>query len=109
MNEITFNEVEVQKLNLQPGEVLVVKVRSDEIGEYDIQQLSNGLRKVFPNNKVVVLSVGESGSIDLTIAKGSEYPEEVKQDCSTVNYCNSCSCGKKESYERSQNETTKTD
>jgi len=29
--EVKISEVEVQKLNLQPGEVLIVKVRSDEV------------------------------------------------------------------------------
>lgn len=89
--ELKINEVEVQKLNLQPGDVLVVKVRSDEIEGSDIRQLSVGLKDIFKNNKVVVLAVGESGQIDLTIAKESEYPQ--------VNYCTDCSCGKKTAYE----------
>lgn len=93
MNEIKLNEVEVQKLNMQPGEVLVVKIRSDEITQHDIEQLSYGLKKIFTNNKIIVLSVNESGSIDLTIAKESEYPQ--------VNYCTDCSCGKKAAYEGS--------
>lgn len=102
--ELKMNEAEVQKLNLQPGEVLVVKIRSDQIDSDSMQALSNGLKKVFSNNKVVVLAVGEEGSIDLTAVAASEYPDEVKPkvDCSTVNYCDSCSCGKKEAYEGSQ-------
>lgn len=91
MSELKINEVDVQKLNLQPGEVLVVKVRSDEINASDISQLSIGLKDIFKNNKVVVLAVGESGSIDLTIAKEAEYPQ--------TNYCTDCSCGKKQAYE----------
>lgn len=89
--ELKINEVDVQKLNLQPDEVLVVKVRSDEIQQSDIQHLSDGLKKIFSNNRVVVLAVGSEGSIDLTIAKQSEYPE--------TNYCSDCSCGKKAAYE----------
>lgn len=96
MSEIKINEVEVQKLNLQPGEVLVVKVRSDEIDQSDIQQLSVGLKDIFKNNKVVVLAVGSEGSIDLTVAKPAEYPE--------VNYCTDCSCGKKAAYEGTKND-----
>ena len=98
--ELKFNEVEVQKLNLQPEEVLIVKIRSDELTAYAMDSLRNGFKNLLPNNRVVVLGVDTDGSIDLTIAKGSEYPVEVpKVDCSTVNYCDSCSCGKKEAYE----------
>jgi len=96
MSEIKFNEVDVQKLNLQPGEVLVVKVRSDKIDAASISHLSTGLKDIFKNNKVVVLAVGEEGSIDLTVAKQAEYPE--------VSYCQDCSCGKKAAYEN-KNET----
>lgn len=102
--ELQINEAEVQKINLQPGDVLIVKVKSDEITQASMNGLSEGLKDIFPNNKVVVLATESTGQIDLTIASQSEYPEkvEVKQDCSTVNYCNSCSCGKKEAFERSQ-------
>lgn len=89
--EIKLNEVDVQKLNLQSGEVLVVKVKSDQMHADAMQSLSKGLRGVFPNNKVVVLSVENDGSIDLTVAKESEYP--------STNFCNDCSCGKKQAYE----------
>ncbi len=91
MSEIKFNEVDVQKLNLQPGEVLVIKVKSDDFDQASMQHLGQGMRAIFPNNKVLVLGVEKEGSIDLTIAKGSEYPE--------TNYCNDCSCGKKAAYE----------
>jgi len=91
MSEITFKEVEVQKLNLQPGEVLVVSVKSNEINEEGLSHLGTGLRNIFPNNKVVVLAVEPEGSIDLTIAIQAEYPQ--------TNYCTDCNCGKKTAYE----------
>lgn len=78
---------------MQPGEVLVVKIKSDEVTQHDIAGLSDGLGQIFTNNKVVVLSVGSEGSIDLTVAKESEYPQ--------VSYCSDCGCGKKEAYENS--------
>ena len=89
--EIKLNEVEVQKLNLQPGEVLVVKVKSNDFNDHSMSQLGSGLRRIFPNNKVVVLGVEPEGNIDLTVAKGSEYPE--------TQYCTDCNCGKKAAYE----------
>jgi len=99
--ELKFNEVEVQKLNMQKDEVLIVKIRSDELTASAMDALRNGFKSLLPNNKVVVLGVDTDGSIDLTVAKGSEYPveEAPKVDCSTVNYCDSCSCGKKEAFE----------
>jgi hypothetical protein len=95
LSEIKLNEVEVQRLNLQPKEVLVVKVKSDDISNQDLEALTNGLRGVFTNNKVVVLATGSDGAIDLTIAKETEYPE--------VNFCSDCACGKKAAYEGNEN------
>jgi len=92
--EIKLNEVEVQKLNLQPGEVLVIKVKSDELTEASMNALRNGFRGLFPNNKVVVLGSASYDTIDLTVAKGSEYPE--------TNFCSDCNCGKKAAYEGSE-------
>lgn len=91
----------MQKLNLQPGDVLVVKVRSDEIDQNSIQQLSEGLKKVFVNNKVVVLGVGSEGSIDLTAVAAGVYPDKEVENCSTApkGYCDSCDCGKKAAAE----------
>lgn len=89
--ELKLNEAEVQKLNLQPGEVLVIKVKSDDLDGYDIARLSDGLKNFFPNNKVLVMGVSVDGAIDLTIAKGSEYPE--------TQYCQDCNCGKKAAFE----------
>lgn len=91
MNEIKLNEVDVQRLNLQPGEVLIVKIRSDEIDDSSIGALSRHLKTIFTNNKIVVLGVGSEGSIDLTTAKEAEYPQ--------VNFCSDCACGKKAMYE----------
>lgn len=91
MSEIKLNEVDVQRLNLQPGEVLVVKVKSDALNDEAMYQLRKGLLGYFPNNKVIVLGHAEDESIDLTIAKGSEYPE--------TQYCSDCSCGKKAAAE----------
>ena len=86
--EIKLNEIEVQKLNLQPGEVLIVKVKSDEITMASLEGLSEGIKSYFPNNKVAVLAIGENGAIDLTVVKESGNVES----CATV--CANCNCGK---------------
>jgi hypothetical protein len=65
-----------------------------------MSSLREGLMAYFPNNKIIVLGVGENGGIDLTVAQVAAYDEpKPKVDCSTVNYCDNCSCGKKEAYE----------
>ncbi len=94
MSEIKINEVDVQRLNLQPGEVLIVKVKSDDINEASLNALSQGFKSILTNNKVVVMAVGSEGSIDLTVAKETEYP--------AVNFCTDCACGKKDAYEGRQ-------
>ena len=82
--ELKINEVDVQKLNLQPGEVLVVKVKSDQVSADDIQSLCEGLKEFFPNNKVVVLAVEEGGDINLTT---------IKDSCNIdTNCCGECNC-----------------
>lgn len=98
--EIKLNEIEVRKLNLQPGEVLFVTVKSDLADPDSLDRLGAGLRMIFPLNKVVVLSTEPEGSIELTIGKGLEYPD------SSTKYCQDCSCGKKEAAEGNGNETT---
>jgi hypothetical protein len=95
--ELKLNEVEVTKLNLQPGETLVVTLRSDEIGEYDMDSLGAAFRKAFPNNRVAVLNVGTNGDV-----KFQSIKEEVKDlSCSNspVGYCGDCNCGKREQIE----------
>lgn len=87
MNEITFKEVEINKLNLQPDEVLVVKLKGDNFSAYDMDSLKMGFEGILPNNKVVLLALPNDSDIELTIAKGSEYPG--------LSYCSDCSCGKK--------------
>lgn len=97
--ELKITEAEVQKLNLQAGEILIVKIRSDEINDASMNALRSGFKALLPNNKVVVMGVGSEGSIDLTAVQPSEYPVEESCGPGPANYCNSCSCGKKEAFE----------
>lgn len=106
--EVRFNELDVQRLNLQPGELLVVTIKSDEVSQESMYELRKGLEKYFPNNKILVLGHAVSDNIALTVAKDMSYSEEKPQvsGCgpTPADYCSSCSCGKKEAFERKQGE-----
>lgn len=74
--ELKLNELEVRKLNPQPGETLLFTIKSDSVDTEDIQRLSDGLKAFFPNNRVAVLSVGAHEDIQLTITQESTTLEE---------------------------------
>jgi hypothetical protein len=97
--EIKLVETEVQKINLGEGDVLVTTIKSDEIDMASMNSLGDQLRKIFPNNKVIVMGVGSEGDIKFTVAK--DAAAKVSSGCGTgpANYCSDCSCGKKERYE----------
>ena len=80
-----FDVVEVQRVNLGPGDVLMVTVKNDDLSQESVNALRYQLEKVFPNNKVFVFAVGTCDDIKITIASQSE-----------TSYCSDCSCGKKE-------------
>lgn len=92
--EVTLKEVEVQKLNVQPGDTLVVTIRSefpDEVDSTFIKALQEGFRKRFVNNKVevIMMALPEEQKIEFTVVK--EKPAQ--------NYCDDCNCGKKAAAE----------
>lgn len=96
--ELTLKEAEVTKLNLQPGEALVVTIKSDErIGDKNLSALREMFNDVFPNNKTIVLAMGPNNKIDFSVIKDSE-----DNSCSTGNYCDDCNCGKKESFDKGE-------
>ena len=97
--ELKLTEIEVQKLNLRPGETLVVTLHSDEIGPEDMESLGAGFRHYFPNNKVAVLNVGSGNQIKMTVV--ADLPAE---SCGATpsSFCGDCSCGKKEAFEASK-------
>lgn len=94
--EITIREIEVQKLNVAPGEVLFVKVSGPDFDDPVIRQsFHNALSKTFPANRVFVVSLDEKHKIEFTPIA---IQKEEAQGCETteVGYCSSCNCGKKE-------------
>lgn len=83
-----LKEVEVYKIALKPGDVLMVKVISDEISENDLEQLGKQLRNSFPKNEISVFSLPVGSDIGFSVAE----PKKIV-DCS-VKICDDCSCGK---------------
>lgn len=90
---ILIKEVEVNRLNLKPGETLVVKVSGEEfINNSDmLMRLKMGFETSFPDNKILLMSMPEGNRVEFdTILEESS--------CSIGKYCVDCSCGKK--YEK---------
>lgn len=93
MSETKFTEVELNRIELNPGEVLIATVTSDELDGQSMSSLAEMLRGVFPNNKVIVMGTGSEGKINFTVAKDalvSDNKENTESDAA----CSDCSCGK---------------
>lgn len=102
--KVNLLEVEVNKISLQPGDVLLAKVKGPDFKNEEVcEALKHSLKQVFPNNKVGVLFL-EDNQIDFTVISqetGEVLKEIYKSEessCNTGNYCVDCNCGKKEKY-----------
>lgn len=92
--EITIKEIEAVKLNLQPGEVLAIQLRGpDFMDESVIHSFRDQIQKLFPNNKVFVMSMNDGHEITFNVLQPKEQP--VAASCKDVGYCSDCNCGKK--------------
>ena len=117
-----FNEVEINKVSLQPGEVLFLKVKGPDFQSDEVcDSLQQSFRKIFPDNKIGVLYL-EENSIDISVisaehvnrmksysefrdsmtpeqqAKADELFNSVKPEekaCNPTKYCDNCNCGKR--------------
>lgn len=87
-NELKINEIEVQKINLQPGDVLMVTVQHEDADEESLYALKNTLTGLFPNNKIMLFSMSSEGYVKFTVASQTQK-----------NYCDDCNCGKKQEWE----------
>lgn len=83
---LSLKEIEVTKLNLKPGDVLAISIKSDEIDGESLKSLKISLGKLFPNNKVAVFGFKPEDGIEFSVIANSE----------PKGYCDDCSCGKKE-------------
>lgn len=106
--EIVIKEAEIIKVNPQPGDVLFFKFKGNDFFNDDVQRLGDRLRKLFPNNKVIVMTLPEGHEVELTSVQENVTTEPVvvsasssaSTDCSQpTSYCNNCHCGKKEAIE----------
>lgn len=102
--EVVIKESEVIKLNAQPGDVLFFKFKGNDFHNDDVQRLGERLRKIFPNNKCIVMTLPDGHDVELTsVREEVTIPEEPVKDCSQpTSYCNNCNCGKKERIESGQ-------
>ncbi|CAM6004864.1 unnamed protein product [Sphagnum balticum] len=90
-----FDVVEVQRVGLQPGDILMVTVKNDDLSQDSVDSLRNQLQAVFPNNKVFVFAMGTSDDVQLKIINDSN-PLAIQ---SNPGYCSDCDCGKKATSE----------
>lgn len=68
--ELTIKEVEIAKLNLTPGDTLVVKVRGDDFDHAEtLESLRTSLRQAFPLNRIMVFSMGKDHDLEMTVMK----------------------------------------
>ena len=95
---LNFNMIEAHKLNLQPNDVLLLTIKNDNLDQHSVDGLKEQLSKIFTNNKVMVLAVGSSDDVNISIVSQSETGY-----CGDGNYCNDCTCGKKEAALNGEN------
>ena len=98
-NDINVNikEIEVLRVNPQPGDVLIFKLIGDEMDEEVTEVLRQNLKKAFPNNKVGIIGLPFNHDVQLTVV-GNQGT--VGNDCAKPDsYCIDCSCGKKQKLE----------
>ena len=87
-DELKINEIEVQKLNLQPNDVLMVTVQHKDADEESLIALKNTLLGIFPNNKIMLFSLASEGYVKFSVVGQTQK-----------NYCDDCDCGKKQEWE----------
>lgn len=99
---LLIKEVEVTKLNLQPGDILAVKVFADDINAHDLAGLRTQLQTLFKNNKIMLFALPSNGRIEMDVLD-TRLPGPVEPQASPcaepMSYCNDCGCGKKERIE----------
>jgi len=85
----TYTETELIKISLKPGEVLGVKIISDEVDESHVTSLRKGLKSLFPNNEVMVFCLPVGSDMEFV-------PLQAPAAGCGPSVCVDCNCGKKE-------------
>ena len=91
-----LTEVQVQKLNLQPGDTLMVTIKNNYIEPQHLAPFKKEFKRVFPNNEVFVFGMDSESEIKFAVVS---QPEKPVDSCAPVGYCSDCNCGKKEAAE----------
>lgn len=96
MSKVKFTEVEINRINLKPGDVLSVKLVGELFDADAMNSLQAALTNRFPDNKILVLLLPENHDVQMEVI----VTKPEAKDCSQpMSYCNDCSCGKKEMIE----------
>lgn len=77
--EVIITQVEATKINMQPGEVLVVTIKCDDVSYESLGELKERLGILFPNNKVAVFGIGTQDSVEFTVASNPEVGYPIKE------------------------------
>lgn len=78
-NDIKINEIEARKLNLKPGDVLMLTIKSNEVNEHALEGLKEFFNQLFPNNKVAILGVREGGDAQFSVISQQEMADNEKK------------------------------
>lgn len=100
--ETIVKQIEVMKITLEPGDVLISTIKSLYLDSQSMTSLGEQLRQMFPNNKVVVMGCEPEGDIKFVVAKDASLSDTVGCGATPASFCSDCSCGKKEAYEQNK-------
>lgn len=83
-----ITEMEIQKVNLLPGDTLMVTIKNDDIHQFALDSLRKQFLSIFPNNRTFIFGMGNDGDVKFAVVSQPE-----------VSYCSNCDCGKKKAAE----------
>lgn len=106
-DDLKIKEVEVTRVNLQPGDLLAVKIYADDIDSNHLKALKAQLKALFPDNKIMLFALPIGSKIEMDVIDTRPVnPLAIPAGVTPVGlcaeptaYCNNCSCGKKEAIE----------
>src|SRR4051812_12160887 len=117
MENFKIELAQISLLKLNPQDVLMVKLTSEDISDAGMEALRDMLQSNFPNNKVLVFALKTIDELVFEVVSPAtinalknipatsdlELNNAVQEmSCATApkGYCNDCNCGKREAAER---------
>lgn len=84
--------IQAHAITLKESDVLMVTVKSDVISEDSIDLLSERLRELFPNNRVMVFGMRISDDVKFTVASKDEvgYPDTSDEETKVLETAGEC-------------------